>query len=105
MIAPPKWNFVTRVAGFRVSARMFCLFMIQFPFFVEAGLLFVWVHLQMYSRKFGLRLQRKLGNLLQTHLRRGFRRGRPGMTRLLREQSFRRAAKTNTRAAAAATEV
>src|SRR6266516_6539286 len=32
MIAPPKWNFVTRIAGFRVSARMFCLFMIQFLF-------------------------------------------------------------------------
>src|SRR5205809_2731842 len=105
MIAPPKWNFVTRIAGFRASARMFCLFMIQFPFFVEAGLLFVWLHLEMYSRKFGLRLQRKFGNLLKTHLRRGFRRGRPRMTRILREKSIRRAAKTNTRAAATATQI
>src|SRR5437773_5444793 len=105
MIAPPKWNFVTRIAGFRASARMFCLFMIQFPFFVGAGLLFVWLHLEMYSRKFGLRLQRKFGNLLKTHLRRGFRRGRPRMTRILREKSFRRAAKTNTRAAATATQI
>src|SRR5882724_7608717 len=55
----------------------------------------------MYSRKFGLRLQRKFGNLLKTHLRRGFRRGRPRMTRILRERSFRRTAKTNTRAARA----
>src|SRR5438552_168232 len=105
MIAPPKWNFVTRIAGFRASARMFCLFMIQFLFFVEAGLLFVWLDLEMYSRKFGLRLQRKFGNLLKTQLRRGFRRGRPRMTRILREKSFRRAAKTNTRAAATATQI
>jgi hypothetical protein len=34
-----------------------------FPFFVEAELLlacFVWLQLQMYSRKFGLRLRGKL---------------------------------------------
>jgi hypothetical protein len=39
------------------------------PFFVETGLLlacFVWLQLEMYSRKFGLRLQRKCGNLLKT---------------------------------------
>ena len=39
------------------------------PFFVEAGLLladFVWLQLEMYSRKFGLRLHGKCGNLLKT---------------------------------------
>ena len=61
----------------------------------------MWLQLEMYSRKFGLRLQRKFGNLLKTHLRRGFRRGRLRMTRILRERSFRRAAKTNRRAARA----
>src|SRR5206468_7705945 len=38
MIAPPKWNFVTRIAGFRASARMFCLFMIQFLFLLWPSL-------------------------------------------------------------------
>jgi hypothetical protein len=36
-----------------------------FPFFGEAGLLlacFVWLQLEMYSRKFGLRLRGKCGN-------------------------------------------
>src|SRR5262249_40923022 len=37
-----------------------------FPFVVEAGWLFVWLQLEMYSRKFGLRLQRKFRNLLKT---------------------------------------
>jgi hypothetical protein len=35
------------------------------PFFVESGLL-----LAMYSRKFGLRLQGKFGNLLKTRITR-----------------------------------
>jgi hypothetical protein len=39
------------------------------PFFVEPGLLlacFVWLRLEMYSRKIGRRLQGKCGNLLKT---------------------------------------
>jgi hypothetical protein len=42
-----------------------------FPFVVEAGLL--WFQLQLYSRKFGLRLQGKFGNLLKTRLPYSFR--------------------------------
>src|SRR4029453_19074051 len=50
--------FLNRVSGFMVLS-----------FFVEAELLlacFVWLPLKMYSRKFGLRLHGKFGNLLKT---------------------------------------
>jgi len=57
------------------------------PFFVEAGLL---LQLRMYSRKIGLRLQRKFGNLLKTRLCRGFRCGRPRITWMSRIGSDRR---------------
>src|SRR5436309_6387983 len=65
---PISTDFVTRIAGFRASARMVCFFMIQFPFFVEAGWLFVWLQLEMYSRKFGLRLHGKCKKLLRPQI-------------------------------------
>src|SRR6266542_672569 len=68
---PIPTDFVTRT-GFRPSARMFCLFMIQFPFlvlaFFDSSLSFlvfeevIFGHSHLYCPKSCARLRRKLGN-------------------------------------------